>query len=158
MKDLEASGAQAQVQSDAQSDGKLVPLESYSAIQLEKEDLVKALKQKETRLARLQSVFQSKSAEFREAIASILGVKLAFYPNGQVKVTSVYDLGVSFIFQPAAGGEEPGTKMQLAGSGEECPDEVIQNASYWLDKSIPCFMSSITLECYDKHVSSGQVD
>lgn len=45
-------------------------------------------------------VFTSKSTEFREAIASILGVKLAFYPNGQVRVTSTYDLGASFVFQP----------------------------------------------------------
>ncbi|KAJ3533177.1 hypothetical protein NMY22_g7442 [Coprinellus aureogranulatus] len=45
-------------------------------------------------------VFASKSAEFREAIASILGLKLAFYPNGQVRVTSMYDLTASFVFQP----------------------------------------------------------
>lgn len=48
----------------------------------------------------MAQVFTSKSAEFREAIASILGVKLAFYPNGQVRVTSMYDLGASFVFQP----------------------------------------------------------
>jgi hypothetical protein len=37
-------------------------------------------------------VFMSQSGEFQEAIASILGLKLAFYSNGQVRVTSVNDL------------------------------------------------------------------
>lgn len=29
-----------------------------------------------------------------------MGVKLAFYPNGQVRVTSLYDLNASFVFGP----------------------------------------------------------
>jgi hypothetical protein len=48
----------------------------------------------------LSQIFKAKSAEFREAIAAVLGVKLAFYPNGQVRVTSIYDLNASFVFQP----------------------------------------------------------
>ena len=54
-------------------------------------------------------VFKAKSAELREATASILGVKLTFYPNGQVRVTSQYDLNTAFVFQPTGAGE--GVKM-----------------------------------------------
>lgn len=50
----------------------------------------------------VRQVFKAKSQEFREAISSILGFKLAFYPNGQVRVTSQYDLGASFVFQPSS--------------------------------------------------------
>ncbi|RPD73659.1 hypothetical protein L226DRAFT_583613, partial [Lentinus tigrinus ALCF2SS1-7] len=56
-------------------------------------------------------VFTAKSAEFREALASILGAKLAFYPNGQVRATSRYDLNAAFVFQPNGQGEN--MKMQL---------------------------------------------
>jgi mitotic spindle assembly checkpoint protein MAD1 len=106
-------------------DGAVVPRESWEAAVAEKDALGEAVRQKEKRLVRLQEVrvrrrarltrtgraglthaqiFKAKSAEFRGAIAAILGVKLAFYPNGQVRVTSVYDLHASFVFQPAAGG------------------------------------------------------
>ncbi|KAI9438901.1 hypothetical protein H4582DRAFT_1945385 [Lactarius indigo] len=34
-------------------------------------------------MLRLQQVFASKTAEFREALSAILGAKLAFYDNGQ---------------------------------------------------------------------------
>ncbi|KAG9312696.1 mitotic checkpoint protein-domain-containing protein [Chiua virens] len=96
LRDLEQSGVQAETSRGEE----LVPRESWEVLRKEKEELEEVVKQKEKRLLRLQQVFTAKSAEFREAIASILGLKLAFYPNGQVRVTSVYDLSASFVFQP----------------------------------------------------------
>ena len=52
-------------------------------------------------------IFTSKSAEFREAVAPILGVKLVFYPNGQVRVTSQFDLNAAFVFQPTHSSAPP---------------------------------------------------
>ncbi len=134
---------------------KTVPRESWESLRQEKLDLDESLKQKEKRLLRLQQVFTAKSSEFREAIASILGLKLAFYPNGQVRVTSMYDLGASFVFQPlkSSNGNDGGeTKMQLIGQGEGGPQELEQLMNYWVQQemSIPCFLASVTLECYDK--------
>ncbi len=40
-------------------------------------------------------VFTAKSTEFREAIVSILRVKLVFYPNEQVSVMSQFDLNAA---------------------------------------------------------------
>lgn len=96
-------------------------------------------------------VFTAKSAEFREAIASILGLKLAFYPNGQVRVTSIYDLSASFVFQP--GGD--GARMQLVAQGEGGPQDLPQLMRYWVEEEqcIPGFLASLTLECYDKSKS-----
>lgn len=92
--------------SGSDSDASLVPRASYDLMQSQHTALLSQIEQKEKRLLRLQQVFTSKSQEFREAIASVLGLKLAFYPNGQVRVTSVFDLSASFVFQPgqSAGG------------------------------------------------------
>jgi mitotic spindle assembly checkpoint protein MAD1 len=98
-----------------------------------------------------------KSKEFREAIQEIVGFKLAFYDNGQVRVTSQYDLECSFVFKPAEPGEDGGpsmTKMQLVGQGGGGPEEIPNLMKYWVEEQmcIPGFMASITLECFDRKV------
>jgi mitotic spindle assembly checkpoint protein MAD1 len=47
-----------------------------------------ATAQKQTR--RLREIFGSKATEFREAVASILGYKINFLPNGKARITSTY--------------------------------------------------------------------
>ena len=108
-------------------------------------------------MLRLRQVFTAKTAEFREALSAILGVKLAFYDNGQVRVTSQYDLGAAFVFQPAKAassgeGAGVGARMQLVAQGEGGPQELPQLMRNWveIEQSIPCFLASVTLECYDK--------
>ena len=153
----------------------LVPRASYESQKKEAEDLKVALAQKEKRLSRLREVYTNKSTEFREAIESILGYKLAFYPNGQVRLTSVYDLNTAVVFQPVKepqdkdkgkengkaevqmGGDGAmvvpgGMKMQIVGLGEGVHEEIEGLVGAWLrkDLSIPCMMSSLTIECYEK--------
>ncbi|KAJ4482446.1 MAD-domain-containing protein [Lentinula aciculospora] len=135
----------------------LVPRESFDLAVKEKEELENVLKQKEKRLLRLQQVFKAKSGEFREAIESIMGVKLAFYPNGQVRVTSLFDLKASFVFGPdktARGStqtEPGGMNMQLVATGEGGPQDLPNMMRYWIETEacIPGFLASITLECYE---------
>ncbi|KAI0631745.1 MAD-domain-containing protein [Trametes polyzona] len=149
LKDLEDSGARGS--GENASNEELVPRESYEVIEKEKAKLEDELKQKEKRLLRLQQVFKAKSTEFREAIESILGVKLAFYPNGQVRVTSQYDLSAAFVFQPTGAGNA-GVKMQLVAQGDGGPEELPQLMSYWIEQEqcIPGFLASVTLQCYEK--------
>jgi mitotic spindle assembly checkpoint protein MAD1 len=134
----------------------LVPRASWAAVCEEKAQLEAELKQRDKRMLRLRQVFAAKTAEFREALAAILGVKVAFYDNGQVRVTSQYDLGAAFVFQPApkdgAGGGGGGARMQLVAQGEGGPQELPQLMRNWveMEQSIPCFLASVTLECYDK--------
>lgn len=140
----------------------LVPRESYELALSKSAALAAELAQKDTRLQRLQQVFASKSAEFREAIASILGVKLAFYPNGQVRVTSIFDLNASFVFQPERGrGKEKagGGTMQLVGQGESVSEDLLGLMQTWIVKEqcIPAFVALVTLDCYEKAKAAGEV-
>lgn len=157
LKDLESHTAPATSSASTSSsiiDSKSVPRESWEVLKQEKEELSQAVAQKEKRLKRLQEVFTRKSEEFRNAISSILGVKLAFYPNGQVRVTSQYDLSATFVFKPEGGpgAEGEGARMQLIAAGESNPQEMEELMRYWVlqEMSIPCFLASVTLECYDK--------
>jgi mitotic spindle assembly checkpoint protein MAD1 len=131
----------------------LVPRASWLAVCEEKARLEDELRQKEKRMLRLRQVFAAKTTEFREALSAILGVKVAFYDNGQVRVTSQYDLGAAFVFQPTGGGTGGGgARMQLVAQGEGGPQELPQLMRNWveMEQSIPCFLASVTLECYDK--------
>ncbi|OJT05808.1 Spindle assembly checkpoint component mad1 [Trametes pubescens] len=150
LKDLEDSGARSSGEGVSRED--LVPRESYEVIAEEKTKLEHELKQREKRLLRLQQVFAAKSHEFREAITSILGVKLVFHPNGQVRVTSQYDLNVVFVFQPTGTSGE-GMKMQLVAKGDDGPEELPQLMHYWVDQEqcIPGLLASITLDCYERN-------
>jgi mitotic spindle assembly checkpoint protein MAD1 len=140
----------------AEREEQLVPRASWLAVCEQKAQLEDEVRQKEKRMLRLRQVFAAKSAEFREALSAILGVKIAFYDNGQVRVTSQYDLGAAFVFQPALGGGTSGggggARMQLVAQGEGGPQELPQLMRNWveIEQSIPCFLASVTLECYDK--------
>ncbi|KAI0324181.1 MAD-domain-containing protein [Cubamyces sp. BRFM 1775] len=150
LKDLEESGARGSGENAGGEE--LVPRESYEVVVKEKAKLEEELKHREKRLLRLQQVFHAKSAEFREAIAAILGVKLAFYPNGQVRVTSQYDLNAAFVFQPD-NAKAGGAKMTLIAQGDGGPEDLPQLMRYWIEEEqcIPCFLASVTLECYEKN-------
>ncbi|KAI9432361.1 spindle assembly checkpoint component Mad1 [Lactarius indigo] len=145
---------------DTNGEEQLVPRASWAAVCEEKAQLEAELKQRDKRMLRLRQVFAGKTAEFREALSAILGVKLAFYDNGQVRVTSQYDLGAAFIFQPAPkDGGGGGARMQLVAQGEGGPQELPQLMRNWVEikQSIPCFLASVTLECYDKRKREQQM-
>ena len=79
-------------------------------------------------------------------------MKLAFYPNGQVRVTSQFDLNAAFVFQPTGAAGE-GMKMQLVAQGDGGPEDLPQMMQYWVEQEqcIPGFLASVTLECYEKN-------
>ena len=113
-------------------------------------------------MLRLRQVFAAKTAEIREALPAILGGKVAFYDNGQVRITSQYHLGAAFVFQPAprdatkdgagGSGSSGATRMQFVAQGEGATQELLQLMRNWveIEQSIPSFLASVTLECYDK--------
>ncbi|KAF5335741.1 hypothetical protein D9611_009640 [Ephemerocybe angulata] len=151
LKELEDSGASTGAASHGEE---LVPRASWEQVNREREELQKQVTAREKRLTRLQEIFKAKSEEFREAISAIIGLKFAFFPNGQVRVTSLFDLGTSFIFQPLKGGG--GMKMQLTEQTDRDESEGLQDLpnmiGYWIENEQcpPGFLASVTLECYEK--------
>jgi mitotic spindle assembly checkpoint protein MAD1 len=112
----------------------LVPRASWAAVFQERAQLEDELRQKGKRMLRLRQVFAAKTAEFREPLLAILSVYVVFYDNAQVRVTSQYDLGAAFVFQPAprdAATKHGGTRnsraarMQLLAQGEGGPQELL---------------------------------
>ncbi|KAH0580227.1 hypothetical protein H2248_001746 [Termitomyces sp. 'cryptogamus'] len=132
----------------------LVPRASWELVNQEKMELEEVVRQKEKRLLRLKEVYNAKGAEFRDAIASILGVKLTFRPNGEVRATSIYDLGASFMFQPARG------TMQLVARGDGGPQDLPNIMKFWIaqEQCIPGFMATVMLECYENAKRKGGED
>lgn len=59
----------------------------------------------------------------------VLGFKLAFSSNGQVRVASLYNLLAAFVFKPTAlrpnkHSNEDDTKMHLIAMGGQSPPEM----------------------------------
>jgi mitotic spindle assembly checkpoint protein MAD1 len=61
-------------------------------------------------------------------------------------------LRLSFSLRRRTVEEEEGPRMQLVAQGEGGPQELPQLMRNWveMEQSIPCFLASVTLECYDK--------
>ncbi|KAL0579820.1 coiled-coil domain-containing protein mad1 [Marasmius crinis-equi] len=148
---LAASTSTSQVGSETDD---LVPKETLMSALREGKRLQEELERREKRLQRLKEIFNSKSVEFREAVGALLGIKLAFYPNGQVRITSLYDMTATFVFSP----NKDDLKMQLIGVGTDDgpPQDWRENlpnwTSYWIEQEqcIPGFLATVTLEVYDK--------
>ncbi|KAF8208385.1 spindle assembly checkpoint component Mad1 [Mycena galopus ATCC 62051] len=147
IEELQKGGARAENTAADNSNAHLIPKESWDAVCKERDELQGIVKQKETRLKRLKEVFSSKAEEFKESIAALLGVKLAFFPSGQVRVTSLYDLSATFVFN--GGGTNT---MQLVAQGEGGPEDLPNLMAYWVgtEQCIPGFLASVTLELYDR--------
>ena len=104
------------------------------------------------KITRLKQIWTAKSLEFREAVASILGWKLDFMPNGRVKVTSTFkpadDEGENSIVFDG----ENGTMKVSGGEQSVFAGEIRDQIVYWVEgrKEIPCFLSALTLEFWER--------
>ncbi|CAE6528342.1 unnamed protein product [Rhizoctonia solani] len=131
-----------------------VPRETYENLQREKEELEEVVKQKEKRLLRLKSVFQSKAVEFRDSISSLLGYKLHFEPK-HVRLTSVYDRDIDLKFASGGGNQAVMGPIRIGGGAqnkEEIEAQVLEFKSQWVDQkqNVPCFLAQLTLYAYER--------
>ncbi|TRM68841.1 spindle assembly checkpoint component Mad1 [Schizophyllum amplum] len=130
-----------------------LPQASADAWQHEKAALTQELAQANKRWQRLKQVFNAKAEEFTETVRNVLGVKVAFFGNGSVRVTSVYDLEAQFAFEPMKdGGSGGGRSMRMVGRGRGGGEDVDEQMEYWIrtEGSIPCFLATMTLVSFDK--------
>ncbi|KAI5293694.1 Mitotic spindle assembly checkpoint protein MAD1 [Ascosphaera acerosa] len=151
---------------------KVVPVSAMEALKLELKELEKTVAEKEKRMRRLKEIWTAKSSEFREAVASLLGYKLDFLPNGRVRVTSMYHISAALRRRSdspdkdgsggGGGGEaesnsiifdgENGTMKISGGPNSAFALEIGNLIKFWVEerKDIPCFLAAMTLDYYDK--------
>ncbi|KAL6710585.1 coiled-coil domain-containing protein mad1 [Coniothyrium glycines] len=135
-----------------QSPPSSIPLATLDAARDELEELKAQLASSHKKIDRLKKIWTAKSLEFREAVASILGWKLDFMANGRVKVTSMFhpadDEGENSIVFDG----ENGTMKVSGGEQSVFAGEIRDQIVYWVEgrKEIPCFLSALTLEFWER--------
>ncbi|KAH5582261.1 hypothetical protein HBI24_121030 [Parastagonospora nodorum] len=155
VRNLREANAQLLAQLDnARTPPASVPTATLDAVRDELEELRTQLASSTKKIQRLKQIWTAKSLEFREAVASILGWKLDFMPNGRVKVTSMFkpadeDGENSIVFDG-----ENGTMKVSGGEQSVFAGEIRDQIVYWVEgrKEIPCFLSALTLEFWERGV------
>ncbi|KAF2012330.1 mitotic spindle assembly checkpoint protein-like protein MAD1 [Aaosphaeria arxii CBS 175.79] len=131
----------------------MVPLSQLEATRDQLAELTATVASHEKRIKRLKQIWTAKSLEFREAVASILGWKLDFMPNGRVRVTSMFYPGDeetgenSIVFDG-----ENGTMKVSGGEQSAFANEIRDLITFWVEerKEIPCFLAAMTLEFWER--------
>ncbi|KAF2147302.1 uncharacterized protein K452DRAFT_282299 [Aplosporella prunicola CBS 121167] len=142
----------AQLEERLTAEDATVPASSLEAARDEIEELNHTIAEKEKRMLRLKQIWTAKSLEFREAVASVLGWKLDFMPNGRVRVTSMFypgdeeDGGNSIVFDG-----ENGTMKVSGGPQSVFAGEIRPQIEFWVEgrKEIPCFLAQLTLDFWE---------
>lgn len=158
-------------------DIKAVPVSALETMKLEIEDMQRTVAEKEKRMRRLKEIWTAKSSEFREAVASLLGYKLDFVPNGRVRVTSMFHLSSEYRHGDREGaGDGPGSMgdgeensivfdgengtMKISGGPNSLfALEIKPLIKFWVEerKDIPCFLAAMTLDFYDKTTRAARM-
>ncbi|KAI4118472.1 MAG: hypothetical protein LQ345_001500 [Seirophora villosa] len=142
-----------------------VPVHSLHNARAELGALAAVVADREKRVLRLKQIWSLKSLEFREAVASLLGWRMDFLPNGRFRLTS--------IFRPGnAGGEgedgdgntglvfdgEGGTMKIAGGPDSAFGREVRPLVRFWVEErgEVPGFLSACTLQFYDESTRAAR--
>ncbi|KAL5120783.1 coiled-coil domain-containing protein mad1 [Pleosporales sp. CAS-2024a] len=153
VRNLRAANAQLLAQLDkAQTPPSSVPTATLDAVRDELEELRTQVASSTKKIQRLKQIWTAKSLEFREAVASILGWKLDFMPNGRVKVTSMFKLADEDGENSIVFDGENGTMKVSGGEQSVFAGEIRDQIVYWVEgrKEIPCFLSALTLEFWER--------
>ncbi|KAI9691390.1 MAG: coiled-coil domain-containing protein mad1 [Bogoriella megaspora] len=136
---------------------KSVPWPTYEGAKADNADLQEQLAGKDKKMLRLRQIFTAKSSEFREAVASVLGWKMDFMPNGRVRMTSLLYPGVG---DGGEGGEEnsiifDGEKGEMKVSGGPQSaffGEIRGLIEFWVDGrgTVPGFLAACTLDFWER--------
>ena len=143
---------------------KVVPVSTLEAARLQMQELEAGIAQRELKQKRLKDIWTAKFLEFAEAVASVLGWRVVFQPNGRFKVTSIlYPTHInkdgeeeenSILFDG-----EKGTMKVSGGEKSIFANEIRPNIEFWVDgrKEIPCFLAACTLEFYERTTRAADV-
>lgn len=161
-----------------QGDASVVPVSTLESMKLEIQDMERTVADKEKRMRRLKEIWTAKSSEFREAVASLLGYKLDFLPNGRVRVTSMFHLSPAYRHGDGAAADsagpgsmgngeensiifdgENGTMKISGGPNSLFAMEIKPLIKFWVEerKDIPCFLAAMTLDFFDKTTRAARM-
>ena len=145
------------------SSERLVPLATLESIRLELKDLEKQVADREKRMLRLKQIWSQKGLEMREAVASLLGWKMDFMPNGRFRLTSIFNP----TFKEGDGEEESsfifdgeGGTMKISGGPESDFARQVGNLiKFWVNerREIPAFLAACTMEFYEANTGVVRV-
>lgn len=154
---------------NAHLDVKVVPISTLDNMKLDLQEMEKVVAEKEKRMRRLKEIWSAKSLEFREAVASVLGYKMDFMPNGRVRVTSMFDISGSGT--GGSDGVDSGVERSIIFDGENGTMkisggpkslfalEIRDLIKFWVEerKEIPCFLAAMTLEFYERTTRAARM-
>ncbi|KAL8799121.1 MAG: hypothetical protein Q9182_006127 [Xanthomendoza sp. 2 TL-2023] len=134
-----------------------IPVHSLNNARAELAALETVVAEKEKRMLRLKQIWSLKSLEFREAVASLLGWRMDFLPNGRFRMTSIFRPGGEDEEEDGGGNTglvfdgETGTMKIAGGADSAFGREVRPLIRFWVEerKEIPGFLSACTLQFYD---------
>ncbi|KIV79773.1 hypothetical protein PV11_07318 [Exophiala sideris] len=146
-----------------------VPASTLDALKLDMKDMEMVVADKEKRMRRQREIWTQKAAEFRDVIASVLGYKVNFLPNGKAKVSSMYYGGTHEADEDSDEEDEHyivfdgdnGTMKISGGPNSAFGEDIRDLVNFWVKekKQIPCFLAAMTLEFYEKFANnSGKLD
>lgn len=143
---------------------KVVPISTLENVRQQIKELESTIAQRDLKQKRLKDIWTAKFLEFAEAVASVLGWKVVFQPNGRFKVTSIlYPTHInkdgeeeenSILFDG-----DKGTMKVSGGEKSIFANEIRPLIEFWVDgrKEIPCFLAACTLEFYDKTTRAADI-
>lgn len=165
----------AQLRGEDLSNVSVVPAATVDNLTMQLSRLQAEVASAQKQTIRLRQIFGSKATEFREAVASILGYKINFLPNGKARITSTYyvrphrsmantDQGDKGSEETDEDEEEQANNSSIIFDGEEgtmkfsgganCPFavEMKELVTIWVQerRSVPCFLAAMTLELFEK--------
>lgn len=134
-----------------------VPTSALEAAQLSIEEAEARLASEVKRNDRLKKVWGNKSAEFRQAVISLMGWEVTFMRDGKTRLTS--------FFYPSRGDEENsivfdgerGTMKVSGGKESAFALKIGDHIQFWVKErgSIPCLLAALTLEFYEEANRDG---
>lgn len=134
-----------------------VPTSALEAAQLSIEEAEANLASEVKRNDRLKKVWGNKSAEFRQAVISLMGWEVTFMRDGKTRLTS--------FFYPLRGDEENsivfdgerGTMKVSGGKESAFAVKIGDQIKFWVKErgSIPCLLAALTLEFYEEANRDG---
>ena len=143
-----------------QPQGKTVPAAYFDAANAEVAELQAAAAERDKSTLRLKQVWARKSLEFREAVASLLGWKMDFMPNGRFRMTSLFYPSTAEDGEEEDGGSgnsiifNGDTGIMKISGGADSPfgREIRPLIRFWVEerKEIPAFLAACTLEFYER--------